>query len=255
MKPLDLALVTAYVEAHIGSFHQKRLEKLSQLNLQKVLERKNPYLFKAKNVLTAEEFVRSILDAYLSSQEETLFGNFLEGLAIYVCQQVHSAYKPQDVKGIDLIFEADQRLYLVEIKSGQHWGNSSQIREMRKNFNDAKARFALAYPSHEILAINGCCYGKEEPRKADGEYWKLCGQDFWQFVSGDADFYLKIIEPLGHQAKMRNDTFYQAYGDLINRLTHEFLNSYRNSDGSLAWDMIVKLVSQRSKKTRYPFED
>ena len=74
--------VRNYVEANIGNFHSKRLQRLETLKLSEILKRKNPYLFKAKNILTAQDLVKTLLDAHLSSQEETIFGDFLEGLAI-----------------------------------------------------------------------------------------------------------------------------------------------------------------------------
>lgn len=43
-----------------------------------MLKRKNPYLFKAKYVLTAEQIVKNIVDAHISSNEETIFGDWLE---------------------------------------------------------------------------------------------------------------------------------------------------------------------------------
>ena len=81
MNPLNLNDVLLYVEANIGSFHQKRLQSLDGLTLAKVLKRKNPYLFKAKNVMTAEQLVRGLVDAHISSNEETVFGDWLEGAA------------------------------------------------------------------------------------------------------------------------------------------------------------------------------
>jgi len=47
------------------------------LKLSKVLKRKNPYLFKAKHILTADEIVRGIVDAHISSSEEGIFGDWL----------------------------------------------------------------------------------------------------------------------------------------------------------------------------------
>ena len=73
-----------YVEKNIGSFHTKKLDGLNNLKLDKILKRKNPYLFKAKNVTTAAEIVISIVDAHISSSEEGIFGDWLEGLAIYI---------------------------------------------------------------------------------------------------------------------------------------------------------------------------
>ena len=37
MQPINLSDITAYVEAHIGTFHAKRLEKLEKLNFKEVL--------------------------------------------------------------------------------------------------------------------------------------------------------------------------------------------------------------------------
>ncbi len=101
MDKLNLSDVTYYVEKNISNFHKKRLENLNALELDTILKRKNPYLFKAKNVLTAQDIVKGLLDAHLSSQEETIFGEFLEGLAIFVCQKVYNGYK-SSAEGIDL---------------------------------------------------------------------------------------------------------------------------------------------------------
>lgn len=55
MKALKLKEVTQYVEKNIGTFHQKRIQSLDDLKLIDVLRRKNPYLFKAKYILTSEK--------------------------------------------------------------------------------------------------------------------------------------------------------------------------------------------------------
>ena len=73
MNQLNLTDVTQYVEENIGTFHQKRIERLNKLKLKTVLKKKNPYLFKAKHLLTANEIVQGIADAYISSGEETIF--------------------------------------------------------------------------------------------------------------------------------------------------------------------------------------
>jgi hypothetical protein len=55
MEKLNLKDVLQYVEDNIGVFHQRRIQSLDGLKLAQVLKRKNPYLFKAKYVLTAEQ--------------------------------------------------------------------------------------------------------------------------------------------------------------------------------------------------------
>ncbi|GHU37682.1 hypothetical protein FACS1894172_21220 [Spirochaetia bacterium] len=80
--------VIHYVEQNIPTFHEQRLHKLDSLKLSNVIKKKNPYLFKAKYVLTGDEIVRQVTDAYISSSEEGIFGDWLEGLAIFVNHKI-----------------------------------------------------------------------------------------------------------------------------------------------------------------------
>ncbi|KAF0140717.1 MAG: cytoplasmic protein [Stygiobacter sp.] len=171
MAKLKLADVQNYVENNIGNFHLKRLESLNKLKLSKILTRKNPYLFKAKNILTASEFVKNLLDAHLSSQEETIFGDFLEKLAVFVCNKVYGGQK-QGAEGFDLDFEKQKVRYLVSIKSGPNWGNSSQINKMIDDFKKAKRILNTNNIKQNIVAVNGCCYGREN-QEDKGDYLKL----------------------------------------------------------------------------------
>jgi len=67
MNPVRTEDVTEYVKKNIRGFHVVRLESLKDLKLNGILRRKNPYLFKAKDVQLAQDFVTILLDAYLSS--------------------------------------------------------------------------------------------------------------------------------------------------------------------------------------------
>jgi hypothetical protein len=215
MTKVTMQQLRAYVEANIGDFHDKRLESLNKLRLTNPLRRKNPYLFKSKNVATVADLIKSLLDAHLSSQEETLFGDFLEGLAIYVAGVVHGGWK-STTTGIDLEFSNNESRYIVSIKSGPNWGNSSQIAKLRDNFRTASTVVRQGNATINVVAVNGCCYGRDNnPDK--GAYFKYCGQEFWHLISGESDFYTSIIDPLGHQAKNRNDEFNDEYGAVINR--------------------------------------
>ena len=89
-------------------FYNRRLMALQQIHLNDILKRKNPYLFKAKNIELAQDFVKSIVDAFLSSQEETVFGNLLERFAIFVSTTTHNGKKSK-FKSIDLEFEANDK--------------------------------------------------------------------------------------------------------------------------------------------------
>lgn len=236
--------IRQYVVKNIGAFHQARLDNLNKLKLNKVISHKNPYLFKAKNVETAESIVRSIVDAFLSSGEETIFGDWLEGLAIYICQQVYGGFK-SSAKGVDLEFDRDGCHYLVSIKSGPNWGNSSQIKKLVDEFKSAKKTLRTSRHSMNIVAVNGCCYGKDKsPDK--GDYFKYCGQDFWAFISGEPDLYTELIEPLSSDAKARNEEFAIQYSKKINLFVKEFIENFCKDDGSIDWNKIVVFNSGSS---------
>ena len=240
MKKINLQEIYEYVEKHISIFHQKRLNYVqNKIDLLKILKQKNPYLFRAKNMLTAQDLIKGFLDAFLQSQEETLFGDFIEGLAIFVCDKVYGA-KKSELTGIDLEFEKDGVIYVVEIKAGWNWGNSSQIRQLKINFENAK-KLLRAKTGRKIIAVNGCCFGKDnKPDK--GGYLKLCGQRFWELISGNEKLYIDIIEPIGYRAREKNEEFAENYAQIINKLTLEFSQKFFD-DGKINWEKLVEYNS------------
>lgn len=243
MNQLKLSDVTKYVEKNIGYFHKKRIERLEKLRLKTVLKKKNPYLFKAKNLLTAEEIIRKLTDAFISSNEETIFGDWLEGLAIFINQKSCGGWK-SGVTGIDLEFDRNNIRYIIAIKSGPNWGNSSQIAKMRGDFRTAKRTLRTSNSKLDVRAVNGCCYGKDNnPDK--GDYFKYCGQEFWHFISGQEKLYKDIIEPIGHEAKEKNDLFIESYAKMINKFTKEFAIDFCSDNGEIDWDKLLEFNSAK----------
>lgn len=237
MKKLNLNDVKQYVEENIGIFHEKRIQSLDSLRLTRVLKRKNPYLFKAKYVLTSEQIIRGLIDAHISSSEEGIFGDWLEGLAIFINERVYNGRK-SGITGIDLEFDANGNRNIVAIKSGPNWGNSSQIAKMRSDFKTAQKTLRTSNSQLNVVAVNGCCYGRDNnPDK--GDYYKYCGQRFWEFISGNPELYTQIIEPLGHKAKERNEAFIISFSQMINKFTKEFSNNFCDDDGNIDWNKLV----------------
>jgi len=240
MNNIDIDDIKNYVNINIVKFHRNKIDSLRKLKLIDILKRKNPYLFKAKNILSAQDLIKTILDAYLSSQEETIFGDFLEGLALFINNRIYNG-KKSSAEGIDLEFEKDNIKYIVSIKSGPNWGNSGQIKKMIDNFKKSKKILRSNNPNLNIIAINGCCYGKEK-NYDKGDYFKYSGQRFWEFLSGNKNLYTDIIEPLGFEAKKRNEEFIEEYYKLINNFTADFLNIFCTK-GKIEWEKLVKFNS------------
>lgn len=240
MKKLDISNVQAYVNANIGEFHQSRVARLQSVKLKEVLRKKNPYLFRAKNILTAEKLIESILDAFLSSSEEGLFGDFLEGLAIFVASKTLDG-KKSAAPGIDLEFEKESVKFIVAIKSGQNWGNNSQYEALRENFKRAAKVLRQSSSVKSIQAILGMCYGRMKTSD-QGDYVKMAGQSFWHFLSGDRRLYTDIIDPLGFEAKRHNDKYLEERAVLVNKFTSEFSAEFCTRN-RIDWKKLVEFNS------------
>src|SRR5205085_9435818 len=162
---------------------------------------------------------------------------------------------------LDLELERDDKYYIVSIKSGTNWGNADQINAMKNNFMAAREALRAQGVTKEIVAVNGCIYGKdrnplknkkklkgkgtgytdEEPDKV---YYKYAGQDFWSFISGDDELYREIIKPIDEKAKQKGEDFKKAYNAKVNEMTAEFIRDF-TIEGQIDWIKLVDYVSKR----------
>jgi len=244
VKSISLEEVTEFVNQHIGEFHESRISRVKRIKLREVLQKKNPYLFKAKNILTSQRLIESLLQAYLSSSEEELFGDFLEELAIFIASKTLNGRKSPGT-GIDLEFTKAGVVYLVSIKSGVNWGNSSQYAALRDRFKKAVQVLKQSKSVKAVQPVLASCYGKRKTVN-NGEYLRICGQEFWYFISGNQNLYTDIIDPLGHQAKQRNQRYEEELAVLINKFTAEFSNDFCR-DGRIDWIELVRFNSGNMK--------
>lgn len=70
----EQAVIQAIASA-LETFYGTLIEKIDGLNIQKIMKRKNPYLYRAKSMQSAAEIVDSVLTAFCKFSEETIFGN------------------------------------------------------------------------------------------------------------------------------------------------------------------------------------
>ncbi|MCA1612907.1 MAG: hypothetical protein LC800_01890 [Acidobacteria bacterium] len=201
-----------------------------------------------------------MVDAFLSSQEETKFGNLLEGFAIFVSNRLYGGFK-STLASLDLEFERDDKYYIVGIKSGTSWGNADQIAAMKNDFKAARQALRSRGVTKEIVAVNGCIYGKDRnplknknkikgkgtgytDEEADKVYYKYAGQDFWNFISGDDELHREIIKPIDEKAKQKGEDFNKSYNAKVNEMTAEFIRDF-TVEGQIDWIKLVDYVSKR----------
>jgi hypothetical protein len=240
MNNLDLGEVCEFVNENIVDFHKRRISSLENLNLYTLL-RKNPYLFKAKNISTANELITGLLDAFLSSSEEKLFGDFLEELAIFIAGKTFNGHK-SSATGVDLEFFKKDIHYIVSIKSGTNWGNSSQHKKLEQDLANAVRRIQQSHHALNVRAVLGICYGKTRTNILHG-YLKVVGQNFWYLISDNKEMYKDIIEPIGYRAKEHNEVFYREKNRVVNRFSKLFLDTYCFENGDINWDKLVEFNS------------
>lgn len=243
MEPIELGQIVKYVRENICSkFHDKRLAALDSIKLQNLLKRKNPYLFRAKNLLTAEQLVTSFLDATLSSSEEEIFGEFLEDLSLFIANKTLGAAKSAS-PGIDYEYTHKGIRYLVTVKSGLNWGNSSQWGRLRDDFERANKVLRQSKHTMHVQYVLGVCYGKSKTTTKRGHILQVCGQNFWYMISGDDSLYTEIIEPLGTDAAKFSNDFNKRKAEIINKFTKQFIEEFCDKKGQIKWDIIMKVNS------------
>jgi hypothetical protein len=208
-----------------------------------LLRKKNPYLFKAKNTITAQDLVTSFLDAKLSSSEEKIFGDFLEDLAIFVAKKTLNATKSAS-HGIDFEYTKRGTRYIVSVKSGLNWGNSSQWKALENDFKTAIKILRQSYHINEVKSVLGICYGRASTTLKRGIILQVAGQNFWYMISGNEQFYTEIIKPLGYKVKELNETFNIKKSEIINKFTKEFIEDFCDKDGKILWEKLVKFNSE-----------
>ena len=216
----------------LSSFYIKLTDKLNSVDLYKVLKRKNIYLYRAKGVSSAAEIVDSILSAYVSSSEETLFGNeFFEPLAIAV-----SGGQKAMTEGADITVDKDGCIFTIAVKSGTSVFNADSRKRQEQNFQAAQKRAQQARKA--FVPVIGYGYGKKRI-KAGSIYLELAGQDFWEWLTGDPTFYLEIINLMGTRPDQYADIFRQAYNNALNRMVRDFAQDFCFLDGSINWNRLL----------------
>lgn len=241
MNPLDMDGLQDFVNRNISRFHQDRVRLLEKMDLLTLLRKKNPYLFRAKNITAPSELINDLLNAVLSSTEEKLFGEFLEDIAIFVASQTCGAHK-STAPGIDFEFTHKGTYYIVSVKSGTNWGNSSQQAAQEQYFKDAVKRLKQSRLSRNIQPVLGCCYGRSKTTFVRG-YMKVVGQNFWYFISEDPHLYQRIVEPLGEEARQYNDAFLDSRQVIVAQFTSELKETYCLTTGEIDWAKLIELNS------------
>ena len=234
----DEEAVYTTIGAALTEFYTSLTKTLDTIDVDKILKRKNPYLYRAKGINNASQIVDGILSAYVSSSEETVFGNtFFEPLAVAV-----SGGQKAVTEGIDITVDKDNTIYSIAVKSGTSVFNADSRKRQEQNFQSAQKRAQQAKKA--FFPVVGYGYGKKKTIAGKEKFYKeIAGKDFWFWLTGDEHFYTKIAAYMGTRPDEYAKKFEEAYSKAENRMIRQFTIKYCNEDGSINWDALIMFNS------------
>lgn len=235
---IDNDRLEAKISELLDDFYKRRIDKIRTLKLKHALSRKNPYLYRAIGVQKASDIVEGLLTAYMSSSDEGIFGDaFFEPLAKFASGGVVA---PSE--GVDVARETEGVYSAIAVKSGTNVFNAQSRRRQIDDFKALENR--LRKLQKHFDPVVGYCYGKKQQSKnSKAPFRELAGQVFWEMITGDPDFYLKIICLMRDKPQEHLIEYRAAWDAAINRFTNEFFQEFCNEDGSIDWEKLVMFNS------------
>jgi hypothetical protein len=228
----------------LQDFYERRVRRLEKLKLKDFLHRKNPYLFKALGTQKASEIVERILTAYIGASDETMFGEaFFEPIA-----RIASGAKVSDAEGVDFIVESEDRVLAVALKSGPNIYNASQKKRQSQEFSALRNRLYKLHKQFDPMLGHAYGRAKAQPTK-DLVYRRSSGQAFWTEITGDSDFYLKLVRLMKEEPAKHKQKYAPAWDAAINKFTAEFVKDFCFSNGQIDWEKLVYFVSEDTHKS------
>ncbi len=207
------------VERHI--INTKKLSNLKAFNL-------NPFLTEyLANFLTGNSNPKSIAKALiyprvLGTSITTSFGQNIQ----YFCSSVLDGFGTA-ISGLDIEFidQLDGRRKYCQIKAGPNTINKDDIATIIGHFTDVKnlARTNNLQIGFSDLIV-GVLYGDKEQlsahyKKINEEHPVIIGKEFWHRLTGEEDFYSKLIDAFGEVA-IEVDSV-DLLEDTVNKLAQE----------------------------------
>lgn len=238
MRKLSSADLEKLIAKCLKDFYTRRLQRLNTIRLKTYLLRKNPYLYRAIGTEKAGEIVEEILKAYISSSDETIFGDaFFEPIAKLV-----SGGTVSPSEGVDIAIETPSSYKAIAVKSGPNPFNASQKKRQSDEF--ATLRKRLYKIQKRFDPVVGHAYGKLETTPSRAQIYRdVSGQKFWSELTGDAEFYLKLIRLMKDEPSEHRKAYSKAWGAAVTRLTVEFAKEFCHKDYTIDWEKLTQFNS------------
>lgn len=204
----------------LENFYRKRLAKINELKFNVFLKRKNPYLLRALGTEDASQLVEYIMRMYLDASDETIFGNeFFEPIA-----KEFSGGTVSPSESVDIAIENQTKYTAYAIKSGPHWGNVNQHKKQNQDFIALRSRLLKTHKQFDAVIGHG--YGTINNDPENKIYRNRSGQRFWEEITGDKDFHVKLIIAMKTASIKHKEEYKKKWQQAKNKFTLEFSQGF-----------------------------
>lgn len=197
-------------------------------------------MFRALATESASEIVEKVMVAFIGSSDETIFGDaFFEPIAL-----IASTGKVSDGAGVDIVVEKDDAILAIALKSGPNIFNAAQKKRQNQEFMSIRNRL---YKVHKRFdAMLGHAYGQLETTPTNEKIYRdTSGQAFWEEITGESDFYIKLITLMKDAPLKHKKEYDPVWNAALNRFTAEFVSDFCFPDGRIDWEKLARFVSEK----------
>lgn len=216
-----------FFKEEIVKSHIKNTEKLSSINKFNI----NPFIH---NYLAQFSFGNSdpeslakvlIYPRVLGTSINTTFGNKMQAYCGKVLAGNGSLVNGMDIEFIDCV---DGKKKYCQIKAGPQTINKDDVKTICDHFS---AAIRLSRTNNLNITSENCVVGifYGEPKDLSANYKKInytypvyIGKEFWHRLTGDKDFYDKLISSFADVAKEMDSS--KLLNDTIQKLSKNFKN-------------------------------
>jgi hypothetical protein len=231
---LNVSVSTAQsiVDDFAATFSGPLMNQLGSIRIRDILKRKNPYMYAASGIQSCADLVRRALNDFVSSSTETLFGNFLERMALTISGGHKSA-----TQGVDIERRRENLAELYVVKSGPAAFNSASRRDAERSLDIAERR--LRQGNVQVQKYIGFAYGRKRTTVLRG-VTVLSSKDFWARLSGRGDFHQRLLDACAALSGLFLQPAIVATGQ---RLLQEAHSNNLCVNGNINWNRVLQLVS------------
>lgn len=211
-----------------------------EISLHDLLRNENPYVMSQMDDEPVGDLIKKLMskqiETWVSSEIEVL----LEDLAVRAVELTYGGRRSER-KGISFEFACNGCWYIVALVPPPTYDAGNEILEVENCLYYAAADVQSHNPSAKVILVVACCYGNEPVIEIE-DYFKYCGQDFWELVSGVDELYTRITARL-RQAFMGTalkET--HEFAGAANRLSLEFSKQFCDESGCIDWQKVTAFV-------------